>query len=341
MNASKSFAPLLERCAAFDSLKFDATAETRNLSFTQEGQMVVPSDVGTMLLNPEALPLNQLADRLGRSFWKTSKRNIPSDFYRQLHAAWPAHFADLTNDLFHEMDGKLLVRGYGEGVRAVLSDQYATLDNGELLDMASEVLEGVPYEIVESGKYYSTNDGVQRDEMTIRVVVKNVLPPEERGGYGLGVVIRNGETGGSASEIRPLLMRTSCMNSLVLRTGESGEQLGLRLTHRGSKQAKAILLASAIAEALPMAEEGLERYLLTKRVAIDLGAVIARLGENQDWSEEMRLTVGVGSEGQENVYGLVNGITYAANQLELDASHRFDLEALASKFVYQPALASS
>jgi hypothetical protein len=338
MNAVNSFRPLLDRCADFDSLKSDTVARTSELHFGDEGHLVVPASYGNSLYGMEERALNQLGDRLGRHFWKTSKRTIPADFYRQLHQAWPQHFASLTNDLLQEMDGKLLVRSYGDNVRAILSDQYATLDNSELLDMADQVLGGVPYEIVQSGKYADRNDGVQRDELTVRVIVKNVKPTDE-GGYGLGIAIRNGETGGSASEIRPLVMRTSCMNSLVFKVGEAGERLGLRLTHRGSKQAKAILLASAIAEALPMAEEGLERFLETKRIEIDLGAVIAKLGEEQGWSEAMSLTVGVGSEGHNSVFGLVNGITFAAHQLDMDTSARFDLESLASQFVYAPHIA--
>jgi hypothetical protein len=337
MNAFTSFAPLLERCANYDALKSDAVAPTRQMRFEEDGQLIVPTDFGATRFGMEDLPLGQLADRLGRYFWKTSKRSIPSDYFRQLYSAWPQHFAPFTNDLLDSMDGSFLVRSYGENVRAVLSSQYATLDNSEMLDMTSQVLDGVPYEIVESGKYYARNDGVQRDEMVVRVIVKNVSPKDE-GGYGLGVLIRNGETGGSASEVRPLVMRTSCMNSLVFRQAEDGTALGLRLTHRGSKQSKAILLASAIAEALPMAEQGLERYLETKRTKIDLKGVIARLGEEQDWSEEVRLTVGVGSEGHETVYGLINGLTFAAHELDVDASDRFDMEALAAQFVYQPAL---
>lgn len=340
MNTLTSFQPLLDRCAEFDALKSDTVVDTRSFRFTEGGQAVVPSEYGAAIMGMEDGALGQLGDRLGRYFWQTSKKTIPTEFYRQLYSAWPTHFAGLTNDLLNNMEGKLLIRGYGEDVRAVLSEQYAKLDNAEMLDMAQQVLTGVPFEIVQSGQYYSRNDGVQRDEMTIRVVVKTVRPKDEDGGgYGLGVVIRNGETGGAASEVRPLIMRTSCLNSLIMSRGEDGEKLGLRLTHKGTKESKLVLFAAALQEALPMASEGLKKFLETKRVEIDLNAVIARMGEDEDWSEEMKIAVAIGSEGQENVYGLINGLTFAANQVDLDASHRFDLEALASKFVYQPSLA--
>lgn len=336
MNTVNSFQPLLDRCAEFDAFKSDTVVDTAKFRFGDGGEAVVPSTFGATLLRMEDNALNQLGDRLGKHFWEASKRTIPADFYRQLYGSFPQHFAGLTNDLLDKMDAKLLVRAYDDKVRAILSDQYATLDNNELLDMASQVLKDVPFEIVESGRYYRDNDGVQRDEMTVRVVVKNVLPPGEGGGYGLGIMIRNGETGGYASQIRPLVMRTSCMNSLVFRTGENGEQLGLRLHHRGSKQSKAILMAAAVAEALPMAQDGLERFLETKRMEIDLGAVIAKLGEDQGWSDEMKIGVAAGSEGNSTIFGLINGITFAAHEMEVDAGTRFDLESLASKFVYQP-----
>lgn len=341
MNKQTSFQPLLNRANEFANFKHDTTVEAPKLSFAPTGHLMLPSSFGSMALGMEDLALGQLGERLGRHFWKAPKRIIPTDFYRQLYGAFPQHFASLTNDLLKETQGKLLVRGYDQAVRAILSDQYATLDNVEFLDMASQVLEGVPYEIVESGKYYRDNDGVQRDGMTVRVIVKNVSPGQGEGGYGLGVLIRNGETGGAASEVRPLVMRTSCMNSLIFKKGEDGERLGLRLTHRGSRQAKALLLASAIAEALPMAEEGLERFIATKKVEIDLKGVIANLGKENNWSEELKLTIATGSEGYQSVFGLVNGITYAAHELEIDSSYRFDLESLASQFVYQPLTAKA
>lgn len=337
---NRSFAPLLDRCAGFDALKHDTVTATSKMSFAEDGNLVLPSSFGSMSLSLEDNALCQLGERLGKHFWQTSKRVIPTDFYRQLHTAFPSHFAGLTNELLSKMDGKLLVRGYDQGVRAILSDQYVTLDNAEILDMASKVLGNVPFEIVESGKYYARNDGVQRDEMSIRVVVKNIKPSNEPGGYGLGVMIRNGETGSGASVVRPLVMRTSCMNSLVFKQGDDGERLGIHLTHKGSKAAKVTLMAAAIAEALPLAQEGLERFLETKTVEIDLASVIANLGLEQGWSEELTVAVGVGSEGYQSVFGLVNGITYAAHEVELSSYERVDMEMLASKFVYQPALAT-
>lgn len=338
MQRNTSFQPLIDRCVLFDSAKHDTTVEANKLTFAHNGLLAVPGEFGSVALGMEDHALGQLGERLGRYFWKQPKRTLPQDFYRQLYGAWPQHFSFLTNDLLAEMDGKLLVRGYEDKARAILSDKYATLDNAQMLDMASQVLEGLPFEIVESGKYYAKNDGVQRDEMTLRVVVKTVRPSDEHGGgYGLGVMIRNGETGGGASEVRPLVMRTSCLNSLVFKHGEEGERLGLKLTHIGSKVAKLNLLASAVAEALPMAEAGLARFLETKETKIDLAKVISGLGEEYNWGEEVKTTIAVGTEGHESVYGLVNGLTWSAHELELSVIDRVNMESLASKFVYAPS----
>lgn len=341
MNALNSFSALIDTAADFAANKHDSVAPARSLSFTPDGRLTVPNNLfgGALSLGLEDLAISQLAGRLGPTFWDASKRTIPSDFYKHLNRAYPAHFASLTNDLLGGHDGNLLVRGYGDDARAILSDSYARLDNSEVLDMASQVLDGLPYQIVESGKYFSKNDGVQRDEMAIRVVVKHVKPGDENTGYGLGVLIRNGETGGAASEIRPLIMRTSCMNSLVFKQGEAGEDLGLRLTHRGVRAAKLNLMASAIAEALPMAEDNLVKYLNTRTAKIDLAGVIAKLGEDHGWSEDMSLAVGVGSEGHQSVYGLINGLTFAAHEMEINQAERIEIESMASTFVHKPQLA--
>lgn len=338
MERFNSFQPLIDRSAAFDANKHDSTVAAKELSFSLDGELCISQGFGSLALTLEDSALGQLGERLGRYFWKAPKRTLPTDFYRQLYGEFPQHFAPLTNELLEDMEGKLLIRGYEDKVRAILSEKYVTLDNSQMLDMANQVLEGVDFDIVESGKYYAKNDGVQRDDMTVRVMVKNVMPPGESGPYGLGVMIRNGETGGGASEVRPLIMRTSCMNSIVFRMGEDGTQLGLKLGHIGSKQAKLNLFASAIAEALPMAEAGLNRFLQSKEVKIDLTKVIGKLGEDYGWGEEVKTSIAVGTEGSSTAYGFINGLTYAAHELELNSYDRFNMEALASKFIYEPSI---
>lgn len=340
MQTLTSFDTLIEQARSFADNKHDSVVDVSRLHFNEVGHAIVPNDLfgGGMELGMEDLAISQLGGRLGSAFWDAPKRTVPTDVYRQMARSFPDHFAGLTNDLLHKSSGKLLIRGYGDNVRAVLSDSYAKLDNAELLDMASQVLDGVPYEIVRSGQYYSRNDGVQRDEMSVRVVIKNVKPDDEPGGYGLGVMIRNGETGGSASEVRPLVMRTTCLNSLVFKTGANGEEMGMRLLHRGSRVAKINLLAAAIGEALPMAAEGLDKFLSLKTQQVDLQSIIGKLGEEYGWSEEVKMKVGIGSEGHQSVYGLVNGLTFAANQVDQDTSSRLDMETLAAMFVRKPAL---
>lgn len=341
MQTQSSIAPLLERANAFAAHKHDTIADSSKLSFAVEdsaARLIVPGGFGSLSLGLEDRALGQMGDRLARHFWGTAGRVMPRDFYRQLFGSFPEHFSNLTNDLLGKMDGKLLVRGYDNDARAILSDKYATLDNVDILQMADEVLAGIPFKVVESGKYYSKNDGIQRDEMGLRIMVKTIKTDDDKSPYGLGVMIRNGETGEGASEVRPLVWRHSCFNSIVFKQSKDGEQQGLRLTHLGSKGAKLNLLASAVFEALPMAEAGLVKFLETKRIEIDLAAVISKLGEDQGWSEEISNQVLIGSEGSQSVYGLVNGLTFAAHEVDLSLFDRVAMETLASTYIYEPAL---
>lgn len=339
---SPTIESLLEQAHDYAAHKHDTTVHSRDFYFGVDGRLAIPNPLfgAVTTLGMENLAISQLGARLGPSFWDTPNRTLPSDFYRQLYRTMPDTFAKLTNDLLDQHDGKMLLRGYGDNVRAVLTDRYACLDNVEMLEMTKEVIDHAdrPVEIVQSGRYYSMNDGCQRDEMAIRIIVRNVEPAGEDTPYGLGVLIRNGETGGSASEVRPLIMRHSCHNSIVFKTDEEGESLGLRLPHRGQKETKSILLAAAIQEALPIASAGLNRFLQTKMKEIDLGAAIDKLGDEYGWGQEMQMAVAVGSEGHSSLYGLINGITYSAHELEIDQSARLDLESMAATLVTRPHL---
>lgn len=345
MNTMNSVNPLIEIARDFADHKHDTVVPSLHMSVAEDASLVLlPNglDGAALRLTMEDNATNQLGGRLGIPFWGTgSKRTLPADFYRHMRDTMPMHFSQFSNSLLAKTDGNWLVRGYDDHARAILTDIYTTVDNLELLEMTSTVLsemKNTPYSIVQSGAYYARNDGVQRDEMSIRVVVSEKFPRDEDGSYGLGFVLRNGETGGGSAEVRPLVMRTSCMNSIVLKQGADGMELGTRVTHRGSRDAKLTLLAAAIVEALPMAVEGLEKFLLTKRRQIDLAGVIAKMGEDHDWGDSMRLAVAVGSEGHQSVYGLVNGLTFAAHELEMNMTDRLNLESMAATFVYRPEL---
>lgn len=87
-----------------------------------------------------------------------------------------------------------------------------------------------------------------------------------------------------------------------------------------------------------MAEAGLVRFLESKETKIDLAKVIGKLGEEYGWGEEVKTKIAVGSEGHESAYGFINGLTYAAHELELSTGDRFGMESLASKFIYEPSI---
>lgn len=332
-----TFAPLVERAREFDSHKHDTTLESHELYFDVDGGLVLASSAGSVKLGLEDLALNQLGGRLGPHFWEGTGRALPGDFYRQLYKGFPGQFASLSNALLDQHEGKVMVRGYDNQARAILSDRYAALDNLELVEMMAEVMDGLEYTIIESGQYYDRNDGLRRDEMALRVVCKNFDLPD--GAYGTGFMIRNAETGGGASEIRPLIMRHSCLNSVILKLGADGQELGMRQTHRGARKAKLMMMAAMVAECLPMAEEGLIKWLDAQRLQIDLRGVIERLGTEQGWSEEVRLRVAEGSEGSHTIAGLANGITWAAHEVEVPMNERVAMESFAASVILKPKMA--
>lgn len=220
-----------------------------------------------------------------------------------------------------------LLRAKGDALRGVLSARYARLDNDSLLDCLARVLP--PGFAVD---WFSLTD----ESLHLRLVdarsPRQVLPGDD---LMVGLHIGNSEVGRRAVTVDALVYRLVCQNGLIrLVKGRS-------LLHRRHLSLSAPhfqeALHGAVLGALDAAAGFLDQLQAATRTPVpDVAAVLALLGKQEALSKsfleavEQSLKCEPASQ-QETVWGLVNGLTQAAQRLP--AEERYGVETLAGRLI--------
>jgi hypothetical protein len=309
-----------------DTHKTDYTGKARDFRF-DENAAIVPSLKGSVFgdnvratsLAPTDWAWSQIFTKLGPSvFGKGKDKSLPAD---NLLALRPEQRAQLLNDHLDHTETNWLVRGLDNYARAVLSDIYAPISNTDLLDVVRTVVKGsdVPVTITRSS-------AVTADSLNVRAIFKDIDLGGNHGNdrWGIGVYVRNGETGNRRGGILPLIQRHSCENSIVI----DGSQSGFEFLHLGSAVAKLVQVKAAIANILPFAAHTLEQLIEADNEKIpEFSDVIAGICKQHGWPDDTAIKIAEGCEGRDTKLGLINGITYAAKfAADPDARADFEIE---------------
>ena len=329
------------------------------------------SDVGTFAFQPDGsvahtlrgvehtYRLNdnawdQLCKRIGNGLFERGSLHKPT-FVAGADSLKPgirAAVSELLNAIMKEANPNvLLLRAYQKTLRAVLTTSYAPVDNSRMLDQLGQSLsfQKKEYALNVSQIGVARGSYVSPDSMAVTVItaglnpVDNLLPSDKlwegRGGtpgglpYGLGVRISNDETGNGKIKVSPVIKRTSCDNSIVI-----GHEDTLSITHLGSTGAISYSLTAAMASALRIGFESLNQLLAVREVEIENPyAAIEHLAEEYGWSTEQTELIHKGTEGQRNLYGLVNGLSYVPAHSDLAAEAQAQFEELAGGLLHDPA----
>jgi hypothetical protein len=330
-------ADLVRLSEAQDADKLDFTGKASvDFTFDEQARMITPR----ALFQAEAQhcdltewALRQTLARLGLAvFGSGTGKGLPADYFLAIPPDLRAfllnrHMTDLRGK---NGKGEWFVRTYKNRVRAVLSNTYAALQNTELLQLFHDVI--AQQRTTDLKLSQST---VSPDTLHVRTVWRYVDTDGRGGGsaapapWGLGVYIGNGEIGNSKTRVLPLIKRTSCDNSIIIEHDK-----GVEFTHRGSHAAKMVLLKSAVAEVFPVAAEMLDRMIEAEAETVpDFADVLEGLSRKYGWSDQLKTTVTLGTEGAQTRAGLVNGVTYAAQHSNLDADQQADLEMLGGRIL--------
>lgn len=318
---------LLEESREHDTHKTDYKQDAKSFSFDNDANMAIPENMmGALNVQYPPMPqtdwaLRQICQKLGKSVFGGQK-TLPFDYIKAMR---PNLRAYVLNHHVSNSDnlGTWLVRAYDTEVRAVLSDRYAPISNTELLEMLNQIAESsnAPHSVTKSSS-------VRPDDLNIKIIWKNIVKPKpDKGGndnWGVGVYIGNGEIGNRKLRVRPLIQRHSCQNSII---GNS-DLSSLEITHIGNPRAKLNLLKSVMVEALPFAAQLLEDMIAADDKELpEISKVLYILSKQYNWSQDIYSKTLIGTEGNQSIAGVVNGITYAAQSIT-NPNDRVDMEEL-------------
>ena len=173
--------------------KRDFVADTSDLVF-ESGALAI-GNAGAFPLTDHAH--GQIAERVG----------IPKRYYDRMKADAPALLAGNVNHWFQKQPERRMVRTLDGKARAFLSDRYHRIDNERIADAVLPVL------VADGGHGAVVSCGITDAKLYLQALFPR-LEGEVKTGDPVqgGVIIRNGEIGNGALDIRPMIYRLACSN---------------------------------------------------------------------------------------------------------------------------------
>jgi hypothetical protein len=341
----KELDKLVATSQKFDKRKVDLEGAPSALSVTKKGKFNfvkpgveffgnLPVAEAITGLNLEPNALRQLLQRVSVPYFgKGNGTTMDGMDWETMLNKYPQYFAAIMNDLLPQIESKgLLIRTEAKNIRAILTDRYGIVDNSQVLNAVREILVATGDQMPDLTIVKSS---VDRDRLDMRIVFKNpkITNPElapqgetRRGDignrpYGFGVYVGNEETGRGGMSVKTLAQRNGCTNSIII---ESKENIQLR--HLGETQVLLGRLQQSFADILPIGAQVLNRiYEVTNKALPNLADVLNGLSKSYGWDDDAQSQILIGTEGQETVMGLVNGVSFAASKIE-DSAKRVEME---------------
>jgi hypothetical protein len=127
-------------------------------------------------------------------------------------------------------------------------------------------------------------------------------------------------------QVWPFIQRGTCDNSTV------GIEGGVKEMQSGNRQLKLMSIAAAMGKALQASEELVTRMMEAQYEELpNLPQIVSRMAKENGWAEAVPLVIMQGTEGQNSLFGLVNGLTYAAHKTQLFAQDALGMEIMAGQ----------
>jgi len=311
LNDRITFDKVLEDSKNDDVNKRDFIVNPRDsLRMDNEGNFILSAENFEGKYTATDWGQNQILEKLGIPI-KYAKR-LPKDL-----------LAENVNYWLEQQERNWLLRTRTQGqegtIRGVLSDRYTKFDNTQILEIIAELMQqqGVNAQI----NMWELNDG----GFHLRVT----FPQLERDAGNndilrVGCHFENSEVGQKSVRITPMVYRLICTNGLMGWTEENTfQQRHIHLT----EQEMFNRVSQAIGKAMRASDEMLEQFIQAKQQPIDNPAkVIEELGKKKHYSKKLQdeIKTRFYAENENNLYGLVNAFTSAAQIL--DTERRVELE---------------
>ena len=319
---------LIERSKDFDSFKTDyGPAPVKyNFGMNPDGLLDISPDLtgnGGLDKSMTEHAFRQMCGRLGAVAHPGKSRSLPATYL----LACPPHLrAENCNHWIKDSpeDNEWFARLYEDNVRAILTDRYSVVDITETLEWIDEALESNGQDSVEL-----VNPVVTPDVLHLRVLFQNVnVGSNGNAPYAVGGYFTNGEIGNRRMGVYPLVQRHSCTNSIIIPSDEfSWDHI-----HVGRRQLLRRTFIDAIFYVLEGAVEALGKLLQADEEMPDFTSHLDELVERKGWSLETRDRIMLGTEGHRSLFGLVQGISAAANVVT-DPDEQADMQIEAGRLL--------
>jgi hypothetical protein len=352
-NAQAGFETIIDAGRKYEERKTDYRAQIKDFSFS-DGRLVAQEKtlfgVSRTNLVLTKWAMSQLCAQMGKAlFGEGTNKGLDREDWSALRDHFTPQFDASMNAMLGVLgaikgDAEWLVRGYRQPAtggdidlcRAILSERYAPVNS---LKLVESLWDGLRPEW-EKGAIQDlrvNKSAIGPDDLHLYIVFKNIPDaanpngPKDNG-YGVGVYIGNGETGNRSLQLNGLIQRGACSNSIRIAT-----DWNMQLRHIGDARALQAMLVTSAFNLLPVAAEALDKvYEAERRALPSFTDVLAGLGKQYGWDDKTANAVAVGTEGQETVMGIVNGVSYAAHRHIKDANDQADMELLAGKLLVAP-----
>jgi hypothetical protein len=307
---------IAETSREMDTHKQDYIANSKDINFDDvTARLRVPPT-----LFGEVIPLELTDWALSQFCTKTGVLPAP---YMQRCPSWLQ--AVNLNHWGHGMAKDLMIRGYDDTCRAVLSAQYSPIWNTVVLEKAADIMGDIPY--------YESHYLDQNTFHGKFTVANRDLGDDNPGGFGAGFYLGNGETGNRAVRVAPYMQRNACQNSVVFL------DWGIEIRHYRTTPAFIFgAIKETIGKAIGLSMQAIERFVEAENTAIpDVANVLDDLAQKYNLSLPIKEAMIFGTEGKATLAGIINGISFAAQKIE-DYDQRVDMECLAGAILLEPSV---
>lgn len=249
----------------------------------------------------------QIVERLdGPDFrWIANPDRCPGDLHDQI----------LNRLAVERQNQRLMLRGYSDYIRGVLSDEYTPFDNLETLQLIASGIEMAVGNDDSMGEYKLHRAGIAGlgEYMSGYLLFPNVEVAPEPTGRGSAlhpaIYFRNGEVGGSSLRIAAGVFRSVCTNGAIF--GWHDEDVFI-LRHRWvNRESLAVLAAQAVGKALTLSEVACRMLYDTIQIQIKPVQIKSLAAK---WKEKYGLPANVtglwiaGTEQEATMYGRADDI---------------------------------
>lgn len=305
---------LIDISKGYDAHKQDYVVNSADVLFDEHtAELIVPGNLFGAVppLTMTDWALRQVCQKVG---------HIPASYAKDC-PAWLQ--AINLNHWMHNVSKDLMIRGYDQHCRGVLSAQYAPIMNTVVLEKTAQIMEDVGF--------YETHY-LDADTFHGKFTVANKPGGDNKGGFGVGFYLGNGEIGNRAIRVCPYIQKNKCQNSIVF------QDWGIEIRHYRTTPAYIFgAIKETIGKSIGLAAEAVDRFVEAEMAEIpDVTTVLDGLADKYNLSLPVKDAMLFGTEGKSTLAGIINGISYAAQQIE-NIEQRIDMESLAGAILADPS----